>query len=1188
MTTERIDIVVAENGSRTVKRNLDEIGAAGARAGGMVGILQKSLIGLGVGAAFLKAARDVSAFADAMAEVSTLVDTTQVSMSRLNATVLEQAGLYGSMPVEQAKALYQIISAGASDAATANEQLDASNKLAIGGVTDVATAADGLTSALNAYGTAIASATDASDAMFVAVKAGKTTIGELSTSMGVVAPLAAAAGVSFDELLASAAALTKGGVTTNVAMTGLRATMAAVLKPSSEASKMAEQLGIDFSAAALETKGLAGFMNELKEKTQGNPEVLAQLFGGVEALVPVMALMGKGGEDMNAILEDMAEKGGATQEAFDKMANSPGFQVKRVFASLTAEVIKLGQPLVQMLVPALRALADHMDAIFIIGKGLALAFAWRLAASAAVTGLIGPFIALRTAFGTTAAMSAVFSVSMDTARAAVTRLTVAMLANPFTALLVGVTLAIAAIVSFGDQVSVTEDGAVSLKDAFFGALSLIGDLVRVVAGVFLASWDFTIGSVTEFLASFGVSWSDVFSAIWAVTKGIINAVIGVFVYAWNTIKVAWGNFPGYIDVIFTAVLNLAAEAAQAVLNAWQVPLKFISQGLSYVSDDAAAALSGFLDSTRITIPKAKLSAAGRQAAGDIIDGARSAFTTDYLGNFGNAAIARARTLNGAKTPAEAAADAVNPTGGGSLPGMGTGGDSAADKAAQAAKEASETRAGYLAKIRTEAEGAIRQAGIFDAEMRKVDEALTSVNATLLEKGWEVLSPAEETDLKQLVKLREEENRIMQVRDGILDAARGPSRAYEDHLVAAKQLLDANLISLGDYTQGLRDARIAYLQTQQDMASGLELGRLTVGRESDEVGARVASAYQSEWRNANGAMQELQDRVVVLQQLMQDDPINSGQYALALRQAGLEALQLKASLPDATFMDGIRAGFAGFVQDFVGIIPSLNAAWGQFFTQFANGFANSVGRAIVDGENLGQALRDVAKSALTELIGALVKMGIQWLVMQLIGQSAMGAISATNAAAGAATAAAWAPAAAMVSAATFGANAGPAAAGLAMVSGVASLLSAVPGFREGGFTGSGGTGDVAGFVHGREYVFDAETVQRLGVPFLDALRAGRQPGYKSGGLVGGKSTSSLRMPASRAPSGDGLKVVIEDHVGADIKVERVGPNEVRIIARQEAEKVLADNVGDAVATELAQPNSKTNKALARHTDVRPKR
>lgn len=337
--------------------------AATAGAGlarGLAGIA--GVVAAGVG--FARLAGDSNAFVSAMSEVSTLVDEATFDMASLSDEALRMAGEFGSMPTEQASAFYQAISAGADTAEKATAALEAANRLAIGGVTDVGTAVDGLTSAMNAYGGEAGSFTDISDAMFTAVKAGKTTVGELSANIGKLAPIAATAGVSLDEVFAATAALTKGGVATSTSMDGLRAVMAAVLKPTQEAAKAADRMGLDFNAAALESKGLAGFLEDVAVKTGGSTEEMALLFGGVEALTPVLALTGKSSGDFATILGDMGDKAGATQEAFDKMANSPGFQMDRILSGLSAGFTGLGSSMLQSAVPALRAVADIIPIVF--------------------------------------------------------------------------------------------------------------------------------------------------------------------------------------------------------------------------------------------------------------------------------------------------------------------------------------------------------------------------------------------------------------------------------------------------------------------------------------------------------------------------------------------------------------------------------------------------------------------------------------------------------------------------------------------------------------------------------------------------------------------------------------------------------------------------------------------------------
>ena len=316
-----------------------------------------------VGAMLAKtAANEARVFGKAMGEVSTLLDDTS-AMDGLTQAVKKMSVEFGKAPEEEAKALYQIISAGASDAATAMDLLTASNKLAIGGVTSVEVAADGLTTLLNAYGDAAGGATNVTDALFVAMKAGKTTIEQLSVSIGKVAPLAVQAGVSMDELLAAASAITKIGVKTKESMTGLRAVLAAIAKPSSQAAVQAKALGLEFSAAGLKSMGFAKFLEHLKEKTKLNTTVFGQLFGGVEALIPIMQLTGKGAKDFADILENMGKKAGETEKAFKKMEQTADFKFDRLKAAFKVIGIVVGNAILDVMIPAVDLLLENFESV---------------------------------------------------------------------------------------------------------------------------------------------------------------------------------------------------------------------------------------------------------------------------------------------------------------------------------------------------------------------------------------------------------------------------------------------------------------------------------------------------------------------------------------------------------------------------------------------------------------------------------------------------------------------------------------------------------------------------------------------------------------------------------------------------------------------------------------------------------
>lgn len=471
-------------GARRGERALERLGNRGGQLGETFDRLNTrtnllarafgALIAVGITAFFSQAIVAAGNFETKMAEVSTLVDTAVFDMRRLETAILDQSRAFGSLPVEQAAAAYQIISAGAADAASATELLDASNRLAVGGVTDVATAADGLTSVLNAYGMAATEASDVSDVLFVGMRAGKTTIGELASSLGNVAPLAAQAGVGFDELVASIAALTKGGISTQQSVTGVRAILAAVVKPTQEASDMANRLGIEFNAAALQSQGFAGFMDSVVTATGGSSEAMAQLFGGVEALVPALALAGQAGVDMTDILEDMAERGGATQEAFDAMTNTFEFQAARLRVSLLTALIELGTIITTSLTPAIRFLADNFDTLAAAAATLATVVTGRLVVAlgtrlvAAITASIGQVVALELALGAATTRAALVSGGIKAVTLAFRGLTIAMAANPIGLLLTVLSTAAAAMFFFrdatGDASLATDNNSLAIAD----------------------------------------------------------------------------------------------------------------------------------------------------------------------------------------------------------------------------------------------------------------------------------------------------------------------------------------------------------------------------------------------------------------------------------------------------------------------------------------------------------------------------------------------------------------------------------------------------------------------------------------------------------------------------------------------------------------------------------------------------
>ena len=297
----------------------------------------------------IKSVSDFAKLEQAVLEVSTLFESTPEKIDGVYTSIQRVAHAYGQDSVTAAKAYYDIVSSGAEAGADANKILQQAAKAAIGGVTDISTAADGLTSVINAYGLSAQDATQVSDVMFQTVKAGKTTFAELSAGIGKVAPIASAAGVSMEELFAAIAETTKVGVSTPEAITSITAAMNSIIKPSSQAAKLAAELGIEFNAAALESKGLSGVLRDAYKATGGATEQMALLFGSTEALKSVMPLAKDEAASFTDQIDDMGNASGATEGAVDKMSESISFQMKRLGATVKTVSEGMGRQLASAL-----------------------------------------------------------------------------------------------------------------------------------------------------------------------------------------------------------------------------------------------------------------------------------------------------------------------------------------------------------------------------------------------------------------------------------------------------------------------------------------------------------------------------------------------------------------------------------------------------------------------------------------------------------------------------------------------------------------------------------------------------------------------------------------------------------------------------------------------------------------------
>ncbi|HBS6225752.1 TPA: tail protein (tape measure) [Klebsiella pneumoniae] len=143
--------------------------------------------------------------------------------------------------------------------------------------------------------------------------------------------------------------------------------------------------------------------------------------------------------------------------------------------------------------------------------------------------------------------------------------------------------------------------------------------------------------------------------------------------------------------------------------------------------------------------------------------------------------------------------------------------------------------------------------------------------------------------------------------------------------------------------------------------------------------------------------------------------------------------------------------------------------------FSGNASNAITGLLTGTMSAQEAMQSLGNTILNSVINSIVQVGVEALKNYILGQTLGAASVATSVGLAATTASAWAPAAAMASLASFGANAGPAAAGISSTVGLASGLALAGGRKNGGPVTAGnvypvGEGDLPEFMQTRKGLF----------------------------------------------------------------------------------------------------------------------
>ena len=438
----------------------------------------------------------------------------------------------------------------------------------------------------------------------------------------------------------------------------------------------------------------------------------------------------------------------------------------------------------------------------------------------------------------------------------------------------------------------------------------------------------------------------------------------------------------------------------------------------------------------------------------------------------------------------------------------------------------------------------------DRDAEKWYEEVAKIKEQALEKGVK-LTEQDYAELKALWDQRQELEKILDVKKQITDDINKPMEEYENQKKALEQLI-AQMQALGRdtslYEKKLRECRKPMEELGKAFAEGLQKNMLSdFGRDVFDRFEKLLEAWEKQEKKAadNAQIEKLMKQAQIeefkLKASQKEGELTwgeGGKFWAANMGARAENLGTLRAYNRGNLSQGAMASFmrdnlakynaysgafgrtedgAGFLSS-MGLDPnewndwalrgleavskltdgfnslgeSITESLGSALTTFTDGLADGIAGAIVKGEDLRETMNNVAQSILTNIISAIIKMGIQWaatqLMMSVIGDTMKKKEELTNAESAAVIASEWATAATYVSTATMGG---------AVAAGESALLTALAtnqglaftGFADGGYTGNGDKYDPAGIVHKGEYVFTQDDVKRIGLNNLEMMHRG---------------------------------------------------------------------------------------------------
>ena len=575
-------------------------------AGGEVVKLGKKFAPVSVAAtgALTVVTKTSSDFQNGMAKMSTLFDTSQVSVQKLSKEFLNLSNETGRGTTELTEAGYQALSASVP-VEKLGSFIRTSANMAKVGFTDTATSVDLLSTAVNAYGLEADQADNIANKLVNTQNLGKTSVNELASSMGKVIPTAAGMNVNLDQLCTMYTLMTKQGIATAESTTYMNSMLNELGDSGTDVGGiLKEKTGKSFQDLMKDGMSVGDALKLIKQSSDETGTAFNELWSSQEAGKAAMALLNDSAGDFNETMGSMANVTDLVSQGLEKM-DTPSAKVSKSLNRIKNSGVELGSVLLTTVTPYIEVfsqkvieLTNKFNAMPDSQKKVILVLLAIVAAVTPVLLVVGKVI---TAFGQVYSIAGKLVTGLG-------KLWGVFAVNPVLIVVAVLAAIVAAFIHLWNTSESFRNFWINLWNGITSTLSSAWETIKNIITVGIMLIASIISAAVQIIT---LPWR----FIWENCKEYI-------IEAWDYIKAAVSSALGVISSVISNAWNIIANYLTRILS--NIKNKFVSEW-NAIKSHVSSAINGIKSSISNGLNGAKSTVTG------VLNSIRSAFSSVWDG-----------------------------------------------------------------------------------------------------------------------------------------------------------------------------------------------------------------------------------------------------------------------------------------------------------------------------------------------------------------------------------------------------------------------------------------------------------------------------------------------------------------------------------------------------------------------------